>query len=188
MTTAREEKDHWDKGAKSYSSNNYTKEIIKLLIAELPQGRTLEIGAGQGRLTSELVKRTKARGGYSVYGIDISRNMLASAPSDNVEYKVNDGRTIPYPDNYFNNIYSVTVFQHIPYGAKLGYIQEAARTLKKGGVFLIQFVDGTYSGDFDHNILAIEMDKLLRDNGFKVEKIQQSNVHPQWTWIKGVKI
>jgi ubiquinone/menaquinone biosynthesis C-methylase UbiE len=153
MTTAREEKDHWDKGAKSYSSNNYTKEIIKLLIAELPQGRTLEIGAGQGRLTSELVKRTKARGGYSVYGIDISRNMLASAPSDNVEYKVNDGRT-----------------------------------LKKGGVFLIQFVDGTYSGDFDHNILAIEMDKLLRDNGFKVEKIQQSNVHPQWTWIKGVKI
>ena len=138
-------------------------------------GRVLEIGCGIGRLLKP-----------HWYGIDISQRMLTLAKNKKpiCNYALTDGRTIPHEDNYFDNVYCVLVFQHIPFEGFETYVQETARVLKPGGRFSFQFIEGKVEGDFSQHYDLEKVKKTLRKNKFNIKNEVKGLVHPQWTWIK----
>ena len=48
-----------------------------------------------------------------------------------------DGRCLPYPDEYFDKIYYISVLEHIPDDGDTRTVIELARVLKKGGILVI---------------------------------------------------
>lgn len=102
--------------------------------------RALEIGCGPGRLMLPM-----SRHFGEIHGVDISdemvalaRRTLAAVPHAHVQ--VNSGSDLSlFQDGYFDLVYSWIVFQHIPgKDVVLGYLREAQRVLKPGGVLACQ--------------------------------------------------
>lgn len=98
---------------------------------------TLHIGCGIGRIEKHLCRKVN-----KCYGVDISQSMIKKArahvKAKNIEFIETDGKTLPFPDNYFDFIYSFFVFQHMPASFFKENVKEAGRTLKKKGKFLFQ--------------------------------------------------
>jgi len=95
----------------------------------------LEIGAGYGEWMIPLSKSVR-----SVAGIDIHPLLPAKAREKfkehgvtNATFQSSDGTTIPYPDETFDLVYSISVFQHLPRVMVAGYLAESYRVLKPEG-------------------------------------------------------
>lgn len=102
--------------------------------------RLLEIGCGMGRMT-----RAFARSFGTVYGIDVSPEMIARAQTyladcQNVHLSVGNGVDLAgFADESIDLVFSTLVFQHIPDPAiTLGYIREIGRVLAPGGLAYFQ--------------------------------------------------
>jgi SAM-dependent methyltransferase len=118
---------------------------VEAILADLDVGRdsvVLEIGCGPGRLLQPLAARTG-----EVHGVDVSSEMLARAAErltlvPGIHLHENDGRSLPFPEDTFDLVFSYLTFQHLPRLSILrSYLKEAHRVLKPGGVFKFQ-VDG----------------------------------------------
>lgn len=194
-----QERKYWEAAAddpdveKKYISSIDTQECLAAIIPHLKHHRILEIGCGIGRLTSELCMSSKM-GCCNFHGIDISEKMIGLARENtqqkpDVRYKVCDGRTIPdfACCAEFDSVYSILTFQHIPDEAKAAYIKEAARVLKTGGIFRVQFVEGDHQSEIDHNTTTANMESWFTDYGFGITSIEKGLICPEWTWITGVK-
>ena len=107
-----------------------------------PAGRGLavEIGSGLGRLCRALSERFDR-----VVGLDISEEMVRRArefvPDERITFEVGNGTDLrPLADASADLVLTFTVFQHIPDVAMIeGYVREAGRVLKPGGVFVFQW-------------------------------------------------
>jgi SAM-dependent methyltransferase len=102
--------------------------------------RALEIGCGVGRFTTALARRFDR-----VDAVDVSPTMLALAgrlgiPA-NTRLHLGSGRNLSgLPDGVFDLAFSHLVFQHIAdRSAITSYLGELARTLRPGGVAVLQF-------------------------------------------------
>jgi len=102
--------------------------------------RLLEIGCGIGRMTKHL-----ARHFGEVHGTDVSAEMIARARErlahlENVHFHETSGVDFAaLPSNYFDMIFSVYVFQHVPTVDVIhANIRDALRVLKPGGLFKFQ--------------------------------------------------
>ncbi|MFV1917770.1 MAG: methyltransferase domain-containing protein, partial [Patescibacteria group bacterium] len=103
------------------------RSLFKLLLKK--KLKILEVGAGTGRITQELIKK-----GYKLYPLDISEAMLE-------QYKKKKGlpkalllknSQFPFKDSSFEVVLSVRVFWHINHRKERGkFLQEAARTTSK---------------------------------------------------------
>jgi SAM-dependent methyltransferase len=102
--------------------------------------RAVEIGCGLGRNCLALAERFE-----DVVGLDVSPEMVARArelvPERRVNFLTGDGASLgPVPDASVDLVLSFTVFQHIPrVGVIEGYLREAARVLRAGGVLAFQW-------------------------------------------------
>jgi len=118
---------------------------LTIEIKRLPPGpararRALEIGCGPGRL----MKPLSALFG-EIHGVDISDRMiararenLASVPHAHAHHAPNSNLDA-FADSSFDFVYSYAVFQHIPSReVVVGYLDEAARVLKPGGIIRAQ--------------------------------------------------
>lgn len=189
------EREYWDMAATDpevaikYISDISTEECYEAIKDCFLVGAILDIGCGIGRLSNLLAKNNH---GCHVVGIDISQNMLDIAQKNNPEqrviYKITDGHTIPFKDNYFRSAYSVLTFQHIDDENLKEYIIEVYRVLENNGVFRFQYVEGEHNGFVDHNHSESHVTDWLKDTGFGITKIDRGLIHPQWTWITGVKV
>lgn len=152
-------------------------EPIKNYIKHLT-GKTLEIGCGVGRLQTP-----------ESYGIDISPKMIeiAKRRKPTSHFLVTDGRSIPYPDESFNNVFCVLVFQHLPLEGVYKYIAEAGRVLVSGGTFVFQFIEGKTEGPFSQHHYSSDIQLMLLRSGFSVIK-KEVAIHPQWLWITAQKL
>jgi ubiquinone/menaquinone biosynthesis C-methylase UbiE len=98
--------------------------------------RVLEIGVGQG---TDLMQF--AKGGAHCYGVDITENHLALTQKHfglrgkQVDLRRADATRLPFPDAFFDCVYSFGVIHHIPEIDTV--IGEAHRVLKPGGVAMI---------------------------------------------------
>jgi SAM-dependent methyltransferase len=90
-----------------------------------PGGRLLEIGAGTGWQARALANR-----GFSVEALDIAGSSSAEDRVWNV--KLYDGFHIPFPDGYFDAIFSSNTLEHIPHVQP--FQEEIRRVLSPGGL------------------------------------------------------
>jgi SAM-dependent methyltransferase len=134
-----------------------------------PPGRELavEIGSGLGRVCKALVERFDR-----VVGVDISSEMVSRAAGlvadERVAFEVVDGTSLTsIPTGKADLILSFTVFQHIPDVSIIeGYIREAGRVLKPGGLLVFQWnnTPGAFRWTLRRSVLAfLQRTGVLRE-------------------------
>jgi len=130
------EKSVWGQGSAdlkwSSPSAFRLKQILSSLI-NLPAGsRVLEVGCGAGQFIRAV---KKMRPELDCYGCDISQKAIehAWAERDEVSYKINEAKKLPYEAGYFDAILVLDVLEHVAGPAEL--LLEINRALKVGGIF-----------------------------------------------------
>lgn len=131
------EKDFFEKGGRE--ARELSHDFFNEMNFDPTNKRALDIGCGVGRLLREFSKMFN-----EIYGVDVSDEMIKKATELNVHLKnakfiKNNGYDLSYfPDKYFDFVYSVVTFQHIPEKEIVHtYISEISRVLKKDGLFKI---------------------------------------------------
>jgi demethylmenaquinone methyltransferase/2-methoxy-6-polyprenyl-1,4-benzoquinol methylase/phosphoethanolamine N-methyltransferase len=110
------------------------------LAAIVPGERVLDVGCGPGTLA--LAAKERAGPDGEVYGIDagaemieVARKKAAKAGSD-VRFQTGLIEEIPFPDGYFDVVFSTFMLHHLPDDLKRRGFREIARVLKPGGRLL----------------------------------------------------
>lgn len=117
---------------------------------ELRELKVLELGCGIGRMTCQL-----AASFGEVWAADVSGEMIARAQGrfahlSNVHWVEIDGVSLAgIPDNYFELVFSIYVFQHVPSKQVISAaITNAYRKLKPGG-FLKVHTNGLIKQEYE---------------------------------------
>jgi SAM-dependent methyltransferase len=104
--------------------------------------RLLDVGCNWGRWSIAASRR-----GYQAIGIDpgVTAVRAAYRVSDTLgqspAFVVGDGRSLPFPDQSFDVVFSYSVLQHFSKDDAKASIREAARVAKPGGRVLIQLAN-----------------------------------------------
>ncbi|MGB9598574.1 MAG: class I SAM-dependent methyltransferase [Minisyncoccales bacterium] len=157
------------------------KKFLDKSLGEKKFNLGLDLGCGNGRSAFTFMDKVKL-----FYCLDINQNLLK-------EFKKNpyfnhkkfilqcfDGKKIPFPDNFFDFVSMITVYEHLKEPAIL--LKEVFRVLKKEGYFLIQ--NDTLSYHFLSKIKMIKcqdpthinmktpnfLEKQLRATGWRILK------------------
>jgi SAM-dependent methyltransferase len=139
----------------------------------------IDIGCGTGAVTKYIYSK-----GIEVIGMDLSEEMIkiAKANHPQIEFKVEDIRTLTYPENTFNGIWAGHCLFHLSREDFILSLDKFSEMLKKDGVFGFVMNEGEgyieLPEPLDDN-LAIpltlysvnELTELLEKAGFKVEEI-----------------
>ena len=158
--------------------------------------RALEIGCGPGRLMQPL-----SRHFAEIHGIDISdemvrlaRERLKGVPNARVQHAPGSDLSM-FEDGCFDFVYSYAVFQHIPSREVVfGYLREARRVLKNGGVLRCQINGLPASGertDTWHGvrISASEVAAFAREHDMQLLALEGAETQYMWTtmirWPEG---
>ena len=114
----------------------------RLVIKELDPKhgeKILDVGCGDGIFTNDLIKR-----GYDITGLDISDGALKIAKeraqkmeleTAKVKYIKASAGKMPFKDNSFDKIFSISTFEHIKDDDAA--FKECVRVLKPGGIFIL---------------------------------------------------
>lgn len=127
-----------------------TLRAIELL--EMTTGKVLDIGCGTGYSTAVLHEQ-----GFSVIGIDSSEEMVEKAKELGVDARVADMHSLPFPDESFDAIISISTIQWSQDPKSLA--REFQRVLRKGGKVVAQFYPANEKD-------AIAVAKAFAANGF----------------------
>jgi len=107
----------------------YEAELLLTFLAPQPGERILDVGCGTGIFTADVLKS-----GAWVTGIDLSASMLSLALArggDTFAGLCADMCALPFADNSFDRIFSMTAIEFVADGAKA--IAELDRVVKPGG-------------------------------------------------------
>lgn len=117
-------------------TREYNWKELNILENYLENGeKILDVGCGNGRLYDFLKDKQ-----VDYYGIDISEKLIEIAKNRYPEgkFQVADALNLPFPENFFNKVFSIAVLHHIPSKEfRLQVLKEARRVLKKDGFLLI---------------------------------------------------
>ncbi len=120
----------------SRTRQNIWEEIKFLFDDHLVAGeKVLDSGCGNGRYY-ELFKSK----GVSYFGIDNSEKLIeiAKAKYPEARFQIADALNLPFPNNYFDKVFSIAVFHHIPSkDLRAQFLKETRRVLKQGGVLVL---------------------------------------------------
>ncbi len=99
--------------------------------------RVLDIGCGYGR-----IERFLAPHCAEIHGVDVSATAIRRAkqyvPEANCHFhKIRDRNLSPFPDGWFDFVFSVGTLQHVSREATFGLLAETYRVLRPGGRALI---------------------------------------------------
>lgn len=136
-------------------------QILKLEAAPL-SGSLLDFGCGIKPYEMLFVNTNK------YIGLDIEESGNQSARKADVYY---NGKTIPFPDNYFDNVFSSEVFEHVFNLEEI--IPELNRVVKPGGHLLITcpFVWPEHEVPYDYaRYTSFGIKHLLQKNGFEIKR------------------
>lgn len=153
--------------------------------------RALEIGCGPGRLLKPM-----SQWFGEIHGVDISDQMVERArarlrgiPHAHAHVALRSNLEM-FADESFDFVYSYAVFQHIPSReVVLGYLAEARRVLKEGGLLRCQ-INGlpetavrydTWSGV---RISAGELEQFCREHDFQMLALEGVSTQYMWTTLR----
>jgi spore maturation protein CgeB len=161
------------------------RDVQALLNSPIPakrQGAFLEVGCGVGRLLRAASKRFE-----SVVGLDVSESAINKAHEllkdlSNVELKLADGITIPYPDGTFDLVSSFAALASMPVEVIASYLREMRRVVKNSGHILLQLyfgIEQVVSADDTLHLRCFNEDKFreaAKIAGFKVLEVRELNL------------
>lgn len=123
--------------------------------------RVLDFGCGDGSLLDLFSGKN-----IEYFGVDVSEKFIEMARRKyNRNYakfqRTSSFERLPFPDNYFNIVYSIAVFHHLPSEKHRKKVAaELHRILKPGG-YIIATVWNLWQRKYIKNILSNWKDKLL---------------------------
>lgn len=118
----------------------YRKKVLERVKVPNKKLRVLDAGCGTGSLAIEL-KKLKPK--LELYAIDIDDGILSIAreKAKKQKLKINFKKAfiqkLPFPDKYFDFVYSSLVIHHLKAKDKELALEEICRITKKGGSFLL---------------------------------------------------
>jgi len=131
----------YDLIARKFSlTRNYLWDEMKKLLKLVNDGdRVLDFGCGSGRIADALIERKK---GIDYSGVDVSGKIIQEARKKHPNlffFTLKEPfYTLPFDDNYFNVVFAIAVFHHIPSGdIRKKTVCELKRVLKKDGLIIV---------------------------------------------------
>jgi alkylated DNA repair protein alkB family protein 8 len=130
-------KDDYNRIADKFSSTRgyISNDILELNSFVNIRDNILDLGCGNGRL-SEVFKEMNV----TYIGTDNSREMIKIAKKKYPKEKfiVSDALCLPFKDNIFDKVFSLSVIQHIPsVELRIKFLKEVQRVLKPKGKLII---------------------------------------------------
>lgn len=152
-----------------------------------PADTVLEIGCGYGEWLVPFSRLVGAIAGVDIHPTLVikAHEILARERIQNAVMILGDGLTLPYADETFTLVYSISVFQHMPRAIVHGYLDESYRVLQPGGraVFHFRAADGVgpyaedivenHTGDFSVGWTLEEVTQGVEAAGFHLAKADQ---------------
>ena len=123
--------------AKQFSSTRrfFWRELLPLIQYIRPGEKVLDLGCGNGRLFGVLKDKQ-----VDYVGVDSAEKFVEIAQENYPEgkFQVASALNLPFSDNYFDKVYSIAVFHHIPSEEfRLLFLKEVRRVVKPGGLLLL---------------------------------------------------
>ena len=138
----RKNKENYNKIFKDFSATrrNVWWEI-KFLFDKyvFPGQKILDLGCGNGRFF-EIFKNKSVE----YIGVDFSENLIAIAKErfPQAKFIVADALSLPFPDEFFDVVFSIAVLHHIPsQSLRALFLSEIKRVLKKDGILILTVWD-----------------------------------------------
>jgi len=134
-------KQDYNEIAQEFSATRYQIwEETKFLFNDyvMPGDKVLDLGCGNGRFFEFLKDKD-----IHYIGVDFSEKLveIAKEKYPKVKFQVADALNLPFPNNYFDKIYSIAVLHHIPSEKfRIQFFEEARRILKPNGFFIPSFI------------------------------------------------
>jgi demethylmenaquinone methyltransferase/2-methoxy-6-polyprenyl-1,4-benzoquinol methylase len=122
-----------------FTDDFYRKGIGHLTLAD--GMRALDLGCGPGALSFALAERASPQA--EIIGIDISEDQLNYARSRcsgyecRIRFENCSMDELPYPDEYFDLVVTSMALHETPPAVRRAAIEQTARTLRKGGRFIL---------------------------------------------------
>jgi len=134
-------RENYNLTAEAYTrTRSFIPEDIKLLAEYAKEGdKVLDSGCASGRLYG-ILRGRKA----DYFGIDISERLIEIAQKSYPEgkFQTADAFNLPFPDNFFDKVFSVSVLHNIPSeDFRFRYLKETKRVLKPGGLLILRVWD-----------------------------------------------
>lgn len=104
-----------------------------------PKDRVLDLGCGNGRFYENFVSQD-----IEYWGTDFSEEILKIAQKNYPlgRFDLADALNLPYETEFFDKVYSLAVFHHIPsLEFRLEFLKEAKRVLRLGGLLILTVWD-----------------------------------------------
>jgi SAM-dependent methyltransferase len=158
---------------------NYPKQLASYLFNrfKIKAGdKLLDVGCGRGEFLKGFISC-----GVKGYGVDRSYAAEKYCPDADLRIANLEAEALPYPDNYFDVVYSKSVIEHFYYPEKL--LQEIYRVLKPGGLVITlcpdwEFNYRIYYEDYSHRtpFMQVSLRDIQLISGFEnitVERFRQ---------------
>lgn len=150
----------------SQTRNRFWGELEFIKNFTVKNSQVLDFGCGNGRLVEILLDKN-----INYVGVDVCENLINLAKkniaglreSRKVQFlKIeSDFKKLPFPSEFFDSIYSIAVFHHLPSGElRLEICKELQRLLKKDG-FIVITVWNLWQKKYRKNIFRNWNKKLL---------------------------
>ncbi len=166
-------------------------EIGKLLplLLDLKDKKVLDVGAGTGRISCELINR-----GAQVTALDVSEKILAVLKKKNNKIKtiIGEAESLPFEKETFDVVTAVFLILHLK--DPTVFFDEVYRVLKPGGLFLVTNINQkeppivkTKAGDIQIKSYYHRPDKIrkiLESLAFAVE--QEEYIYENEIWINQI--
>lgn len=123
----------WSETARVEERAHYNDVALALLP---PGSRLLELGCGDGRLTS-----ASLAGRYRLLGLDLAPRQVNAARHHvpDAEFRVADALEFEFVPNAYDGVVAFYVLNHIPRDRHPGLLAAIFQSLRRGGVFLASF-------------------------------------------------
>ena len=191
-------------------------DIVSLIDYAVPGDRILDSGCASGRLYETFVQKK-----VDYFGADLSGKMIERAITNHPagRFQVADSRFLPFTENYFDKVYSISVIHNIPSEKfRQQYLRELKRVLKPDGLLILRVWDfwerkamprlffqalarkifgkektdlfdvfvpwknsagQTVTERYFHCFTKRELEKTIKETGFKIEKIWRAGQDPR---------
>ncbi len=128
----------------------------------IKSGRILDSGCGNGRLFELLGSKP----GVEYAGIDASGELVKIAKQNYLDgnFITADALALPFSDNYFDQIFSMSVLHHFPGATREKYLQECFRILKPGKKIILRVWNMWENGLAKELLIKFSIGKIMGQN------------------------